>query len=138
MTEAFGFSGATEAFWLVFAVIYLAAVHSPVLLALIIVWFQRKSMRRRILFAGTVMGATYGLLSVFFLAAYVPLAAFMLFFAPTLIHLGYLGRDSVLVTVADFVAAWWWALLPVIVLITAIFVSRYFASRWNRIVEALG
>jgi hypothetical protein len=136
MTEVFGFPIAMAISLFVVAIVYFVAVHSPILCALAIVWRQRKSMRRRILFVGTVMGATYGFLVIFFMAACVPVSAFMIFIAPALRQQGYL-MNSVFLAVAGFFAAWWWALLPFVILIPAIFISRYFAARWNRIVEAL-
>ena len=39
--------------------------------------------------------------------------------------------------IADFVVTWWWALLALAVLVSAGFISRYFAARWKAIVEAL-
>jgi len=136
MTEVFGFPIAMAIFLFMGAIAYFVAVHSPILLALTTVWRQRKSMRRRILFVGTVMGATYGFLVIFFMAAWVQVSAFAIFIVPALKEQGYL-KNSVLLAVADFAVAWWWALLPFVVLIPAIFITRYFAARWNRIVEAL-
>jgi hypothetical protein len=136
MTEVFGFPIAMAISLFMVAIAYFVAVHSPVLFALAIVWRQRKFMRRRILFVGTVMGATYGVLVIFFMATCVPVSAFAMFIAPALKAQGYL-KNSVLLAVADFAVAWWWVLLPFVVLIPAIFSSRYFAARWNRIVEAL-
>lgn len=136
MTEVFGFPIATAVSMAMIAIAYFFAVHSPVLLALVAVWCQRKTMPRRVLFVGTVMGATYGLLVVFLMAICVPTSAFLVFIVPALKDQGYL-KNSVFLAVADFVVAWWWALLPFAVLFPAIFISRYFASRWSRIVEAL-
>lgn len=136
MTDVFGFPVAMAVSMTMIAIAYFFAVHSPVLLALFAVWRQRKTMSRRVLFVGTVMGATYGLLVVFLMAICVPISAFLVFIVPALKDQGYL-KNSVFLAVADFVVAWWWALLPFAVLLPAIFISRYFAARWSRIVEAL-
>jgi hypothetical protein len=136
MTDLFGFPIAMAVSMVMIAIAYFFAVHSPVLLALFTVWRQRKTMPRRILFVGTVMGATYGLLVVFLMAICVPISAFLVFIVPALKDQGYL-KNSVFLALADFAVAWWWALLPFAVLLPAIFVSRYFAARWSRIVEAL-
>jgi hypothetical protein len=140
MTDVFGFPIATAISMLMIAIVYFLAVHSPVLLALAIVWHQRKTMHRRILFVGTVMGATYGFIVVFFMSVCVPVSAFMVFIAPVFNEQDYFKGSivfQVLLKLADFAAEWWFLLLPFIVLIPAIFISRYFAGRWNRIVEAL-
>lgn len=136
MNDVFGFPIAMALSMGMIAIGYFFAVHSPVLLALFTVWRQRKTMRRRVLFVGTVMGATYGLLVVFLMAICVPISAFLVFIVPALKDQGYL-KSSVFLAVADFVVAWWWALLPFAVLLPAIFISHYFAARWDRIVEAL-
>lgn len=136
MTDVFGFPFAMAVSMGMIAIAYFFAVHSPVLLALFTVWRQRKTMPRRVLFVGTVMGVTYGLLVVFLMAICVPISAFLVFIVPALKDQGYL-KSSVFLAVADFVVAWWWALLPFAVLFPAIFISRYFAARWSRIVEAL-
>jgi hypothetical protein len=136
MTDVFGFPVAMAVSIALIAIAYFFAVHSPVLLALFAAWRQRKTMPRRVLFVGTVMGATYGLLVVFLMAICVPISAFLIFIVPALKDQGYL-KNSVFLAVADFVVAWWWALLPFAVLLPAIFISRYFAARWSRIVEAL-
>ncbi|GHU20532.1 hypothetical protein FACS189475_09470 [Betaproteobacteria bacterium] len=136
LAEVFGFPIEVAISLFIVAIAYSLAVHSPELLALVAVWRQRKTMRRRILFVGTVMGATYGFLCVFFMAVCVPVWAFSIFIVPTLREQGYF-ENSVFLALADFVVAWWWALLPFVVLIPAIFITRYFAARWNRIVEAL-
>ena len=136
MTDVFGFPIAMAVSMAMIAIAYFFAVHSPVLLALFAVWRQRKTMPRRVLFVGTVMGATYGLLVVFLMAICVPISAFLVFIVPALKDQGYL-KNSIFLSVADFVVAWWWALLPFAVLLPAIFISRYFAARWDRIVEAL-
>lgn len=136
MTDVFGFPVAMAVSIAMIAIAYFFAVHSPVLLALFVVWRQRKTMPRRVLFVGTVMGATYGLLVVFLMAICVPISAFLIFIVPALKDQGYL-KNSVFLAVTDFVVAWWWVLLPFAVLLPAIFISRYFAVRWSRIVEAL-
>lgn len=136
MSEVFGFPVEMAISMLMVAIAYFFAVHSPVLLALFTVWRQRKTMRRRILFVGTVMGATYGFLMVLFMAVCVPISAFLIFIVPALKEQGYL-KNSLFLALADFVVAWWWVLLPFAVLIPAVFISRYFGARWNGIVEAL-
>lgn len=136
MTEIFGLPIAEAIGLFVFALFYIFAVHSPELLALFIVWRRRKSMHRRLLFVVTVMGATYGLLVMFLIVVCVPITAFMLFIAPALRYQGYL-EHAVLLALADYFVEWWWLLLPFVVLIPAIFIARYFAARWNRIVDAL-
>jgi hypothetical protein len=118
------------------AIIYFLAVHSPVLFALAVAWRQRKTMRRRILFVGTVMGATYGFIVLFFLAVFVPVSAFMVFVAPALASHGVL-ENALIFPVTRFAADWWWAILPLVILIPAIFISLYLAARWNRIAEAI-
>ena len=118
------------------AVAYLFTVHSPVLFALAIAWRQRKTMKRRILFVGSVMAASYGLLVVFFMAVAVPVSAFSVFVVPALKDQGYL-QHSFFLAVVDFTVKWWWLMLPAGILVSAILTSRYLASRWNRIVEAL-
>jgi hypothetical protein len=138
MTDVFGFETALS--MLVIAIAYFLAVHSPVVIALGIVWWQRKTMQRRILFVGTVMGATYGVLMVLVMSICLPVSAFMMFIAPTLNEQDYFKGSVVFqafVNLADFVADYWFFLLPFVVLIPAIFISWYFAIRWNRIVEAL-
>jgi hypothetical protein len=138
MTDVFPIATAISI--LVITIVYFLAVHSPVLLALIIAWRQRKIMHRRILFVGTVMGATYGFLVVFFMSVCVPVSAFMVFIAPAFNEQGNFESSvvfQVFLELADFSAEWWLLLLPFIVLIPAIFISRYFAVRWNRIVDAL-
>lgn len=136
MFETFGFPLDVAASMLMVAIAYFLAVHSPVLLALFTVWRQRKTMRRRILFVGTIMGATYGFLVVLFMAVCVPISAFLIFIAPALKNQGYL-KNSLLLALADFAVTWWWVLLPFAVLIPAVFVTRYFSARWNHIVGAL-
>lgn len=136
MDDVFGFPIAMTISLCMMAIAYFLAVHSPVLLALVVVWRQRKSMRRRILFVGTVMGATYGFLVVFFMAVCVPISAFLIFIVPALREQGYF-ENSAFVNFANFIATWWWVFLPFVILIPAIFITRYFAARWNRIVEAL-
>jgi glycopeptide antibiotics resistance protein len=111
----------------VIAIAYFLAVHSPVLLALVIAWRQRRTMQRRILFVATVMGATYGFLVVFLMSICVPVAAFMVFIAPTLNEQDDF-KHSVLfqafLKLADFVADGWVLLLPFMVLIPALFRGR--------------
>jgi hypothetical protein len=136
MSEVFELPAAMAISIVMVAIVYFLAVHSPVLLALFTVWRQRKTMRRRILFVGTVMGATYGFLVVLVMAVCVPISAFLIFIVPALKEQGYL-KNSLFLALADFVVAWWWAILPFAVLIPAIFISRYFAARWSDIVEAL-
>lgn len=132
----FGFPAETATFMLMICMAYFFAVHSPTLLALLVVLRQRKTMRRRILFMGTVMGATYGLVVVFALAICVPIEAFAIFILPTIKHQGYNANTPFWILV-EWASNWWWALLPLVILIPAIFISRYFAARWNAIVEAL-
>jgi hypothetical protein len=123
----------------VITIAYFLAVHSPVVIALIIVWRQRKTMQRRILFVGTVMGATYGFLVLLVMSICVTVSVFMIFIAPALKE--HYFKHSVVfqafMNLAEFVVDWWVWLLPFVVLIPAIFISWYFAVRWNRIVEAL-
>lgn len=118
------------------AIAYLFAVHSPVLLALAIAWRQRKIMKRRILFVGSVMVASYGFLVVFFMAIAVPVVAFSVYMVPVLKEQGYL-RHPIFLAVVDFTVQWWWLMLPPAILVSAIFTSRYFSHRWNKIIEAL-
>lgn len=136
MIDVFGFPVAMAVSMGMIVIGYFFAVHSPVLLALFTVWRQRKTMPCRVLFVVTVMGATYGLLVLFLMVICVPISAFLVFIVPAVKDQGYL-KGSVFLAVADFVVAWWWAILPFAVLLPAIFISRYFATRWNRIVEAL-
>lgn len=118
------------------ALAYLIAVHSPVLFALAIAWRQRKTMKRRILFVGSVMVASYGFLVVFFMAVAVPVAAFSIYIVPALKEQGYL-QHSLFLAVVDFTYQWWWLMLPLASLVSAILTSRYFSHRWNKIIEAL-
>ena len=118
------------------AIAYLFVVYSPVLFALAITLRKRKTMKRRILFVGAVMVASYGFLAVFFMALTVPVAAFSIFIVPSLKDQGYL-QNSIFLTVVDFAVHWWWLMLPLAILVSAILTSRYFSHRWNHIVEAL-
>lgn len=136
MSEVFELPAAMAISIVMFAIAYFLAVLSPVLLAVLTVWRQRKTMRRRFLFFGTVLGATYGFLAVLVIAICVPISTFLIFIVPVLKEQGHL-KDSLFLALADFVVAWWWAFLPFAVLIPAFFISRYFAARWNGIVEAL-
>ena len=118
------------------AVIYLLAILSPVLLAAVIAWRQHRTMKRRILFVGSVMVACYGLIALFLMAIAVPVGVFAVFVVSPLKELGYLEHSFVLAAI-DFTYSWWWLLLPAAILISATLTSRYLANRWNRIIEAL-
>lgn len=136
MTDILGFPIDMALTMLLLGMAYFFAVHSPVCFALFAVWRQRKTMRRRILFVGTVMGATYGFLVLFVLGVCIPAFAFSIWVVPALKEQGYL-RDSIFLLLVQFVFNWWWALLPFAVLIPGFFISRYFAKRWNAIADAL-
>jgi hypothetical protein len=136
MTDVLGFPPDVTFKVLAFAFTYFVAIHSPVLLALAIVWRQRKTMKRRTLFVGSVMMGCYGFIALFLMAVAVPVEAFLLFIVPTLKHQGYLNH-SVFLVAADFVHSWWWWLLPCVILISALIVALYLSARWNRIADAL-
>lgn len=136
MAEILGFPTDLLLTMLAIAAAYLVVIHSPVLFALAIAWRQRKTMKRRILFVGSVMVGSYGFIILGLMAIVLPVEAFSIFVIPTLKSQGYLSHSSVLAAI-DLAYKWWWVLLPVSILASAIFTSRYLARRWNRIVEAL-
>lgn len=115
---------------------YALAVHAPLLFALAVAWRRRATMKRRILFVGTVMVFSYGFLLLLFFTVCLPVWAFLVFVVPTLKEQGYLA-NSLFLRLADFFDAWWWLLLPIAILLLGFFTARYFASRWNRVAEAL-
>ena len=136
MTEILGFPPDLALAIVAIAAAYLFIIHSPVLFALAIAWRQRRLMKRRMLFVGSVMVASYGFIVLFLMAVAVPVQAFAVFVVPSLRAQGYL-EHSVILAAVDFTYEWWWLLLPAAILVSAIFTSRYLASRWNRIVVAL-
>ena len=88
MSELFALTDAMTISVILIGMAYFFAVHSPVFFALFIVWRQRRTMPRRMLFVGTVMGASYGILVVLFMVFYVPASAFFVFVAPSLRNRG--------------------------------------------------
>ena len=136
MTEIFGFPPDLALAMVAIAAAYLFVIHSPVLFALAIAWRQRRSMKRRVLFVGSVMVASYGFIVLFLMAVALPVEAFAVFVVPSLKEQGYL-ENSVVLAAVDFAYEWWWLLLPAAILVSAIFTSRYLANRWNQIVVAL-
>lgn len=136
MSDILGFPPDLALAMLSIAADYLVVIHSPVLFALAIAWHQRKTMKRRVMYVGSVMVGCYGLMVLVLMALAVPVEAFLVFVVPALKDQGYL-EHSVFLAVADFTNTWWWLLLPAAILASAIVTSRYLAGRWNRIVEAL-
>lgn len=119
-----------------FATLYFLAVNSPLLVATVTALRRGNEMKRRILFIGWVAVFVYGLLSLLSLAVWLPVQAFVTFVVPSMRAKGYL-EHSWLLKSFDFLYTWWWAGLPLVVLVVAILVTRYFALRWNKIVAAI-
>ncbi len=83
------------------------------------------------------MVMTYGFLVLFMTAIAMPIGAFVIFVVPALRSLGYFN-DSFFLALVNFTAQWWWLMLPPAILVGALMCTRYLATRWNRIVGALG
>ena len=125
------------ALWIAGSILYVLLIHSPLIFSSVVALRRGTHMKRRILFIGAVMMLTYGFLFLVLSAVCVPIGAFMIFFVPALVQMGHMKSGSLLVAVADFVAGYWWLLLPVGLVAAAFLVTRYLSRRWNHIAEAL-
>lgn len=136
MTEIFGLPFDTAMYILAFSLAYYFCVLSPLLISAFVAVRNRTVMNRRFLFIGAVTLATYGLLALLVVAVAVPASAFAIYVVPPMKARGYFD-GSILLGLLDFSFQWWWTFLPAYICLAAIVTTRYFANRWNRIVEAL-
>jgi hypothetical protein len=118
---------------------YYFCVLSPLIFASVVAWKKRASLQRKVLFVSSVLAVSYSLLLVFLLAIFIPIWAFMVFVAPTMRFAGYLTNAWFIAFAqfADSAQHWWFLILPAVLAIIALLVTRYLAKRWNGIVNAL-
>jgi hypothetical protein len=121
---------------LLLSVAYFVFEMSPLVFSAIVVVRRRATMKRKLLFVGTVTVVTYGAFLMLFAVAFLPVGAFVIFLVPALKELGYFD-ESYALAVASFVANWWWLILPPTIAVVAISVTEYLDRRWNGIVNAL-
>jgi hypothetical protein len=136
MTEVFGLPWDAAMYIFAFSVAYYLGILSPLLIAAFVAVRNRTAMNRRFLFVGTITIATYGLSFLLAAAVVVPVSAFAIYLVPPMKARGYFN-GSILLWILDFFVKYWWAILPATICLVAIVATRYFAKRWNRIVEAL-
>jgi len=138
MAEIFALPPHVAALWVAYIIIYTLFAYSPLLFSGAVALRRGRSMKRRVLFVGTVMMIAYGFLLLIAMAITVPVGVFALFFVPALKEYGYMQSGSFFLVMIDF-AAEYWLLLWLPALAAASFVTtRYLAARWNGVAEALG
>ncbi len=136
MTEVFGVPSDSAIYILALGVAYYSCILSPLIISAFVAARNRAAMNRRFLFVATITVATYGLLPLLYVVVALPALEFSIYLVPAMKARGYFN-DSILLWIFDFLFQYWWAILPVSICLVAIAATRYFAKRWNRIVEAL-
>jgi hypothetical protein len=115
----------------------LIAVLFPILCAALFALRARPPIPRRFIFVVVTACLSYGLLFLFIVTVSIPLQLYTLFVAPPLQQAGR-AYGPWLVSLGDFLASWGWLILPLVLAIASIAISRYLVQRWPKIIIALG
>ena len=99
--------------------------------------FRKKTaLPRPWLFVSTVAALTYGALFLALFVLLIPAEAYAVFIAPQLEEMGQPNGKS-LVLATQFVAEYWWLILPPAQLTVTVLLTRRLASKWAGICSAL-
>ncbi len=120
----------------VFAFAWLLFAFLPLVLPTFFAIRKRHTLKRKILFVGTIACLCYG--SLFFIVALsIPFEIHTIYIAPQLQNAGY-PYGSWLVDAILFLRDYGFIFFPPVILVLSIFVTKFVSSRWNRIIDAVG
>ncbi len=128
-------------FWplIAIAIVWWVLSLMPILYSILVAVRTKPALPRRFLFVSAVVLLSYGLLIFFLFVVSLPLSAYSIFIAPQLEAVGELSRAGRwLAASSRFISQWGWFVIPLVLSISAVILSRYLVVRWHLLAACLG